>query len=229
MTLPSQSIRSPIPLRQLLVELGMEDEALVGRPPRVAGRQGHQRLARLGLRFVGDREDHSHLRRLHDVLVGDLVRVPGRPGLDDDSVPVAKLVEVGERLAIGGAVPSDREVADLTGKRRLRIVTDTDGQVLQADPLDDRHPVVLPQARNPQDGKGLAPLEGEVELRVRRRPLLPVLLQSVTLGIRGAIGLDVRPHQLVADEQQHYDPSRDEQLAQHPGDASGCAHSTTCA
>ena len=54
-------------------------------------------------------------------------------------------------------------------------------------------------------------------------------LKSVSLRVCRTVSLDVRPHQLVADEQEDDDTSGDQQLANHSDRATGRVHSTTLA
>src|SRR5205807_1490968 len=59
----------------------------------------------------------------HEGVAGDLVDVVADGRVQDDFVAHLQVVEVGEGLAVGGAVTSNGHVALLTRQRRVRVMT----------------------------------------------------------------------------------------------------------
>src|SRR5690242_10165085 len=129
-------------------EFGVHDQPLVVVPARIAGREGEPRLARLVARSVGHRRDHGDRGRFDDFGALHGVDEVGRPGLHDDEVVWLDPVEVPPDGR--GAVPGDREVADLTGERGLRVVPGRVGDVSRIDAFDDDP--VLGQPRDVEAG-----------------------------------------------------------------------------
>ena len=109
-----------------------DDEPLACRVRRGAG--GERERGHVG----GDRGDDLRvLRRVHHRAAGDGVDEPPGQRVDLDEIAGLHLVEVEERLAVGGAVTSDGGVAELAGQRRLGEVARALLEVGHAHALDD--------------------------------------------------------------------------------------------
>ena len=110
-------------------QLRLDDEPLARRELRVAGRERQLRVRRV--------VDDVGVLGVHDELVGDGVGVLADHARGDDLVTRLELVEVEERLAVGGAVSGDRGVPHLAGQGRARIVAGAFLQVLAAGALHE--------------------------------------------------------------------------------------------
>ena len=80
---------------------------------------------------------HLDLVGLHDDRLSHLVDEAALDGGDDHVVAGMELVDVVERLAVGGAVPGDGGVALLAGPGRLGVVAGALLEVAHRDPFDE--------------------------------------------------------------------------------------------
>ena len=156
------------------VELRVDDQALAGGEPRMAGGQGQVGAARRRRRRAasgvgrsprrrsggrppdpGCRSGRRRSRRSPDR------RAPGRrtssARLDDDRVARPELVQLEEGRALAHPVPGEGDVALLARQRRPDVVARPLGQLVLAGALDDHAPVVGPQPRDVQDRERAGP------------------------------------------------------------------------
>ena len=120
-----------------LGQVGTDHEALLGRALWMTGREREVVLAR-GIR------DHALVGRKHDEGVGRVtsavryfVRAAADRRLENDDVTLGETVELRERLAVGGAMAGDRDVAVLARQRRRRVVPSSGFERSRGDALDN--------------------------------------------------------------------------------------------
>jgi hypothetical protein len=201
----------------------------------VAGGEGQPRLGGLDPRLARHGQGDLGAGGSDDLGAGDAVGEPAVAGLDHDGVAGLQLVEVGERRAVGGAVPADDGVADLAGLRRPDDAAGPGLEVLDRGALDDHRRVVVEpgQGRDAQHRDAGPELDGDrhrrdVALgRPGRRPgpaAAQLVAEPVLLPGRDEVG----DPQLVGAEQQQHHADRDQGLADAAGGGAQCvAHAGT--
>ena len=190
----------------------------------MAGGEGEHLLGGLDPGLAGRRRDHLDVLRHHDQRLGDLVDVEGVGRLHHDRVPALEAGDVLEHAPIGVAVAGHREVADLAGQGRLRVVPGA----LDVEHLLEAHALGEGELGAVEGGHvHLAPHHGVAgrlghgrRALLARRDLLgvdlsPLLLEAVDDPGLLAIGDHIGPPQLPHQEQQQEHAEGQQQLAEH--------------
>src|SRR3954470_2961670 len=187
---PACSIRRMLPASAggRVLELRGDDQPLVRRVLRVAGRQ-HQRWILCLREHLAGGVLGQHVRGGHQVVVSAV------PRDEADRVARLDLIEVEERVQVGGAMPSDPDAARALPRiGGVDVVTGTLLQILVVGSLDDDHVEIDP--RDQDDGVRIArkdPRRGS-DRRHRLRVRLPLLHRRLEPVLR-LLRLDPRSPQ----------------------------------